>query len=130
MKEKLFKNVNGNLKKAACILAIGGLALVSILGLLAVYTTWQYTRGMGGNRIIYILTTIMTYVAMGFAVLISGWALYSFAELAEDTKTIKDSFFDDGEDYEWADEEDEETCSCGCDYEKADKSSPEAEEDK
>ena len=120
MKEKLFENVNGKLKRAACILAIGGILLVAILGTLATYTTWKYFQGMGANSTVYVLTTMITYVA-------AGWTLYSFADLAENTKTIRDVFCDE-EEYEWVGEEDEETCSCGCGCENTESDS--TEEDK
>ena len=112
MKEKLFNNVNCKLKKAAFFLAVGGLLFVAALGTYATYTTWQYADYYGYGMS-YILTTIVTYIALGFCVLIGAWALYSFAELAENTQKIRDAFC---EDIEFCDCEDmsEEACECCC----------------
>ena len=99
MKEKLFKNVNAKLKKAAFFLAVGGLLLVTALGIYALYTTWQYAEYYGYGMP-YMTTTLITYVALGFCVIVGAWVLYSFAELAENTQKIKDAFCDEIENYE------------------------------
>lgn len=107
MKEKLFENVNCKLKKAAFFLAVGGILLVGAMGIYASYTTWQYADYYGYGMS-YILTTIITYVAFGFCVLIGAWALYSFAELAENTQKIKNAFCDEIENFEEEEEISEE----------------------
>ncbi|NCB42047.1 MAG: hypothetical protein EOM59_05455 [Clostridia bacterium] len=99
MKEKLFNDVNEKLKKAALFLAVGGLLLVIVLGIYATYTTWQYAEYYGYGMS-YIVTTLITYVALGFCVIVGAWALYSFAELAENTRKIKDAFCDEIELFE------------------------------
>jgi ABC-type nickel/cobalt efflux system permease component RcnA len=99
MKEKLFKNVNAKLKKAAFFLAVGGLLLVTALGVYALYTTWQYSEYYGYGMP-YMATTLITYVALGFCVIVGAWMLYSFAELAENTQKIKHAFCDESENCE------------------------------
>jgi hypothetical protein len=100
MKEKLFANVSGKLKTAAWILAVGGLLLTAAMGIYATYTTWQYIEyyGYGAS---YILTTLATYAAIGFSVLVSAWGLYAFAEIAENVSQMKESFYEDFDDSQW-----------------------------